>query len=500
MSILGVQQERALLFSCLEEKRKLRNELIRRLVIEEDRVDLLAEILGLQVVETIHLPLIRHQLKHRESMTLIFRGAGKSKVGTVLKCIHLILKNRDCSILIVSKTAENARKFLGEIKAQFERNELLREIFGELVGRERWAEDAIIVAGVKGMKKESTVQTMGVLGAVVSGHYDVIIGDDLVDEDNSRTPYRREQLKTWYYKSLMPTLNPPTDGPGVGQVHLLGTRYHYLDLYGWLLENEFKDSTLIIPALKKRRAKTKPSEDGDDTTPSEEWIEESPWPERYPVSFFEEKRKRMGSIIFNSQFQCDTSLMKGAIFDYDYMRLYNPIDLNPDWPIYVGVDLAIKQSDESDCFAMVAIALNVENGAIYCIDYVEKKISFTKQVTLILEWAAKFNVTLFGIETNAYQDALVQVLREKSEGKKIPIRTINTQIDKIARANKLSARFEAGQVHFLEGDAHRLIIDHLVQFPNGEYRDLFDALDFAVAASQAKKKTVARREYEPGLI
>lgn len=519
LSILGASQERALLYAKLEEKRKLRNALIRRLIIDEDRIDLLATILKLEVVPTIHLPLMRHQLSMKETLTLIFRGAGKSKIGTETKAIHLVLKNRDVSILLVSKTAENAKKFLGVIKGHFERNELLREIFGDYVGNEKWADDAIIVSDTKEMKKEATIQCMGVLGAVVSGHYDVIIGDDLVDEDNSRTPYRREQLKTWYYKSLMPTLNPPTEkNPGAGQIHLLGTRYHYADLYGHLIENEMKDSTLIIPALRKReipkeividemegvaeaalseaeKSKTAKPRTRMDIT----FVEESPWPERYSAEFFQKKREKMGSIIFNSQFQCDTALMKGAIFDYDYFEEYSLIDLDADWPIFMGVDLAIKQSEEADCFAIVVLALNPANGFIYCIDFLEKKLTFTQQVNKVLEFAARYNPRRIGIETNAYQDALVQVLKERPEGRGLPIMSINTQVDKITRANKLSARFEARQVRFLKGEAHRLIIDHLVLFPGGDYKDLFDAFDFAVTASQGKKGA-PRRAYEPGLL
>ncbi len=73
---------------------------------------------------------------------------------------------------------------------------------------------------------------------------------------------------------------------------------------------------------------------------------------------------------------------------------------------------------------------------------------------------------------------------------------IYTEIDKVARAWKLSAFFERGQVFLLPTMTE--MIQHLLKMPSGRYKDLFDALDIAInLAFNYKKK---KRNYEPGLI
>ena len=71
-----------------------------------------------------------------------------------------------------------------------------------------------------------------------------------------------------------------------------------------------------------------------------------------------------------------------------------------------------------------------------------------------------------------------------------------TETDKVQRGWKLSAYFERGQVWLLPW-MHELR-DHLLAFPSGRYKDLFDALDLAVTtALGGAKKT---RDKEPGLF
>lgn len=275
--------DRSQLIAYYENAHKMRNEWIRRQVIENDRIDILAiEVLGLQV-QPFHLALMKFQFDHAENLQLCFRGAGKSTTCTEVKVIHLLLKNPNLRILIASKTLMNAQGFLKNIKAHFETNERLSEIFGSYYDPKRvgkWDDREIEVLPRTIVAKEASVTCVGVEGTVVSKHYDVIISDDLVDEDNSRTKLQRDKTRTWFYNTLMPTLEPPDPKvPHRGEHHMLGTRYHYDDLYGHLIANELAEHHQIIPALDVNG--------------------KSPWPEKYPAKWFAERRRRAGLIIFN---------------------------------------------------------------------------------------------------------------------------------------------------------------------------------------------------------
>ena len=177
-------------------------------------------------------------LQNANSETLILapRGHGKSTICTVAYSLWKLLRNPDTRILIVSNTAEQADALAGEIRLQTETNVTLRTLFGDLRDG-AWRAGRFTIAGRTRICKEASVTSTGVEGAIVSRHYEIIILDDIVDEENSQSPHAREKLKTWYAKVLLPCLEPG------GELHLLGSRYHPRDLYGELVAATQKGST-----------------------------------------------------------------------------------------------------------------------------------------------------------------------------------------------------------------------------------------------------------------
>ena len=456
--------------------REAQNEWLRRQVIDYDRVDILAEELLNYQLQPFHKLMLHYSLRHPISLQLAFRGAGKTTSVEIVRIIHDIVKDKDVRILIVSKTQGFATDILREVKQHLEENERFREVFGDLVGEGKWTDTEITVKGRSKPMKESTVTCVGIGGQLIGKHFDRVYGDDLVDEDNSRTENGRNGTKTWYYKVMHPTMEPHCE------LHLFGTRYHFSDLYGWLIDNEMADCHQIIPALDEQGR--------------------SPWPEKYPSSFFRTKRDNLGLVIFNSQFQCDTEAMRGEIFELDWMG--EPCSLS-DVPAkaryYAGIDLAIKTTEAHDLFAMCGIA--VHGPDIWVVSLFAGHLTFSQQTTKIREWwetgmggvCDKRRIVSFGIETNAYQDAQYQRLKEQYPD--MVMKPITTLKDKVTRAHRLAGRFQEGRVHICKS-VWNLLVDHLLQFPGGRYKDVFDALDLAVTTAYKKRRS--RRSGEVGLI
>jgi len=478
--------ERSELIDLYDHYVNMGDEWVRRQIIHNNRIDILAEYVLGYTIKPFHLAMLRWQFLHRESMQLVFRGAGKSTMCTVTKAIHLLLKNPNLRILIASKTSTNAEVFLREIKAHFEENDKLTKIFGPYYDPRKvtkWDSREIEVLPRTLRAKESSISTIGVEGMAVGRHYDTIISDDLVDEDNSRIETQREKIKTWNYKVLDPTLEPPDDEvPHRGEHHRLGTRYHFDDLWGHFLANELKDSTQIIPCLDLEGR--------------------SPWPEKFPPEWFEDKRKKSGLIIFNSQYKCDTEAMKGEIFQYDDCKIIPDSKVPEDLRIFMGVDLAISEKTQADKFAIVVVGRDSSKN-YYALDHYENNIRFVEQTNKILEYYIKWKPIRCGIEVNAYQDAQYQNLRDTITeekhgiaGKDLRIVRVNTDKDKITRAWKLSSLFDDGRM-FFKGDQY-LLIEHLVLFPSYKFKDLFDALDLAIRVSRLGRRRAKRRE--PGII
>lgn len=456
-----------------------RDEWLRREIIVNNRIDLLAsEVLG-YTVKPFHGAMMRFQIVHPDNLQLGFRGGGKTSLLTVCKGIHLVIKCRDIRILIASKVLGRSKDFLMEIKAHMETNERLIELFGEFYNPHRvgrWGSEEIEVVGRKTKAKEATITCVGVEGTVVGKHYDVIISDDLIDDDNARTKTQREKVRHFYYQILLPCLEPAAgEVPHQGEHHRHGTRYHFDDLYGHLMTNELKEHTNIIPALDEQ--------------------ERSPWPERFPPKHFKKIRTVSGTIIFNAQFQCDTESMKGEIFQYDDCQQINDDEIPKDLKIFMGIDLAISTKASADLFAIVVGGVDKEEN-YWILDYFDGHLRFKEQTAAIRRIYKQYDPVRAAIETNAYQAAQYQNL--KDEDKNLRLFGIHQDKDKMTRANKLSAIFEEKRVYFRKGVTARLI-DQLVGFPGHRYDDGFDGLEMMIKASR-KRTRRKRRAVEPGLL
>jgi len=475
--------DRRELLELYDKHKSLYHEWIRRLILIGHRVDILAEVVLGYRVDPHHLEMLNHQYRWRGNwcQTLVWRGSGKTTIATVSWDIFQLLLNPNRSILIASKTGNNAADMLKEIKQQFETNEMLHRLFGNYVGKSLWSDTEIEVAGRTQPSKEPSINTIGIEGAVASKHYDIIDADDLVDEENSRTLYQREKMLNWFYKMLLPTLKQPIPSdPFIGSLNIKGTRFHHMDLHGHLSKRQDDDTggelegpqTLIIPIL----------------LPNGEVRPNS-------LGFTQDKvatLRRGGIIRFNSQYMLNTDVMKGSIFSIDDCQVIDDKDI-PWGSIahYAGVDLMISEEDEADMFAMVAVGID-KLGNIYVLAYYEKQLSYPKQTAAVADFYDDNECIRVGIESNAYQKA--QFYNVKKDFPHINAVAIITLKDKVTEAKNLSPLYQ--KVFFRRNMSH--LIEHLVLFPHHRYDDLFDALNLAIKTS--KRRAKKKRRSEPGLM
>lgn len=460
-------EERGVLEEKYIDVQNATDEFIRLSVLKYNRIDILmSQVMG-YTVANCHLSMLIHQSGNPKTLTLAPRGIGKSVCMTIVRCVYEVLQNPDIRILIVSNTQLQAEIFLREIKEHLQGNENITRIFGDQVGS-KWDNKEIVVKGRKIFAKESTISCCGVGGAIIGRHYDLIIGDDLVDEENAGTERQREKFRVWYYKVLDPTLEPH------GRFFVHGTRYNPSDHYEHLMKNDEDYVARIYPAI---------NSDGN-----------SLWPEKMPIEWLKKKRRAMGTAIFNTQYQNDTTLMVGKIFKYDWFRYYEA--LPEKILIFQGVDLAISEKDKS-CYFVIATIGKDEFGRIYLVDLYKDRLSFLQQTGKIIEKAKQFNPRRVFIEANAYQRSQSELLQVVSM---VPVKPVITQRDKTTRAWTLSSKFENGNVFFprwgayTTGDAIQELRDNLIKFPDCEHDDDFDALEIAISNS-FKRVNKDRREF-----
>ena len=441
-------------------------------------------------LQPLHASIIHNVSDNQASMDLAPRGHGKSTIGDVDFCITKVLRNPDIRIMIGSKTQTQASAFLKEIRTHFEQNVNLIRIFGDWKkSRDNvWNDKEFTVNRRTVIKKEATVSALGASGAVVSKHFDIIIGDDLVGFENARTEAQRKVLKEWFYSSLYPTLEPD------GEIHILGTRYSPMDLY----EDLIKSKNYKINVQQAITVK-----DGQ---------EYSLWESKFSLEKLRSIREEAGLIIFNMQYQNNTELAKGKIFKYKYFKHFEEYDIDydlnrvrvkvldsqgvPYWipvRIYMGADLAISEDETSnnDYFVLTVIGVD-KNKNVYVLDYLKERLTFNAQLNAILDYGKnKFPmVERIGVETVQYQKSLAQEIRRLSL---LPVVNIQTSKDKVTRAMKRSALFENGKVWFRIGMDD--LEECLLLFPEVDHDDLFDGLDFALTvADQGNSVRVLNRD------
>jgi hypothetical protein len=211
-----------------------------RLQAQRDRYFLAKGILGYQDVnEYTHGPLCRaleDKTQHRR-MYLMHRGSLKTTVATITDSIGGALADPlHYTCLIINEIIENAQNFLAEIKSHFQTNELLHELFPELIPEKfggpgsRWGTSRACLRREGSTEREFTWTVIGVGGAIVSRHFKHIKCDDLIGFDAYTSPAAMAYAIK-YTKGLESLLTNMEED----FIDFVGTRWAIYDLYREIL-------------------------------------------------------------------------------------------------------------------------------------------------------------------------------------------------------------------------------------------------------------------------
>jgi predicted phage terminase large subunit-like protein len=386
------------------------------------------------------------------------RGHGKT-TGIILYVLWLIGNHPDIHIQIVSKTASQAESILSAIMTTIEFDEKYKQIFGTLKPAQpiKWTSQQFIVSRME-ISKNPTVKATGIMGPITGGRSDLIIADDIIDEENIRTPLQLEKTLTWHNKVLAPTLYP------WGGEIVIGTRWHYADIYANLMKLHPYD-------VKKAIVET-------------ETYCTSLWPKYWPIWKLSQKRREIGSIIFDCQYQNDPTPMEGDLLKGEWLHpwLHPPIG-TVDY--YAGIDPSMG---ENDYFGIAVIGVERQSKQAYLFDVWAEHTplpAIFKHKIPTLQNQYHFSKVYF--EKNFWQKLLLNI----PELKRLPVVPVNTVRDKTSRFTAMSAHFESKRIL-----VNPLLLNNSefwtewVQFPRGQHDDALDAVELVVSrivSSQASE-------------
>jgi phage terminase large subunit-like protein len=461
------------------------------------------------------------------------RGHAKSTIVTFLVPLYWICFKKKRYIVIVSETGDLAESLVSDIRHQLEENERLRADFGDLCGinvrprPQKWTTTDLIAAHQDEnnrplfMTRVKARSTGGSFRGIRWGDVrpDAVICDDLEKDEHVRTPEQRQKLRDWFFKVVLPAIDPH-----VGGFVVVGTILHFDSL----LNNLLKQATDAEAIRKKALA------DGDPDPPELLYLTrmyraiqdgKALWPERFSLKWLDKKRHAMGTLSFNQEYLNHPIDEEARIYRPEWIQWYTANELGYDrdkrrWSfrgeeldVYIGVDPAIDEKEQSDYFAACVIGYARKANCFVILYTFASRLDFPSQVKMIRKMADTWNPKYIGIEEVAYQRALPQQLLH--EDGKLPIK----RLDNGTAANRKYTRILAASVHFENGRVfmrravgeergepeengpNRVfwslwpLYEQMMQYPMSAHDDLLDSMEMALQL--AKHKTRAFAEHNP---
>lgn len=410
-------------------------------------------------------------------------------------------------ILLVEKTSKQAADECRRIKNIIETNEYLLEDFGSLVG-EKWYDNRFACKRTKGfIERELTLESCGLLGSITGGHFEDIVCDDLLDDENCRTSYRLALIHGWLMGTLWNLRTPKT------RFKVLGTRKRAKDTYGDLLVNPIWFSS-VEKAIVKYPSNYKYVEENGKIVGVEVFSNdyEVLWKEEWPIKTLLLDRAAQGKLYFDREKQNEVGAIGGNLFRSEWLHFFTDDDLSQDsdgdwlykgdklWVVQ-GVDVAcvpeemikhierIGGTSNPDFFVICTLGISSRHYRILILDIYRERIDFPAQMRAIESSARLWKPKKISIESTGYQRVLAQNLLNTTFLNVVESPSKGSKDDRLYAT---SPHFESGRV-LLRGSLDRAtgrieprdggikeFVNEFLEFNFGKHDDCLDAFEIGL--------------------
>jgi phage terminase large subunit-like protein len=406
------------------------------------------------------------------------RGHYKSTIITYAKTIQDILgshgedplpeyKGLELTVGFFSHTRPIAKAFLRQIKYEFENNELLLDLFPDVLYRNpeaqspRWSEDNGLVVRRRTNPKEATLEAWGLIDGQPTGkHFNVLVYDDVVTRASVSNPDMiRKTTEAWEL-----SLNLGDRAP---RKRTIGTRYHFADTYRTLMERE-----AVIPRLHPGTS------DGTLTGP----------PVFLTPAEFSQKVREMGPYAASSQLLLNPIADSLQTFKREWLRYYGDAG---GWRAMNRVlicDPANEKKKDSDWTAMAVMAKGPDQN-LYLLDGIRDRLSIKERAAAYIglhrRWKPQRSVyEKYGIQTDI---EYIKTIQDR-DNYRFEIEEVGGQMKKTDRVNRLIPMASEGRLWLPEScmktqydgrvvDIARILVEEeLMPWPVPPHDDMVDCM------------------------
>lgn len=418
----------------------------------------------------------------------------KSTIITIAGTIQDVVKDANITILLVAATAENAQRFLEEIKRHFMNNEVLRWLYPEMVwdserAAPRWNKQEMEVPRTT-FVREPTIDTLGSRGEVISRHYMKIIPDDIIGEKEYKSVGEMQATCGWM-GGLEMLLVPPF---WERNIDFVGTRWTMDDAYAHAeyLYGGGRDASrkkLGPYAIKKGpRLGIFSREVRENGVPI--------FPEMFEAGQLAEMQ-RTDPERFAAQMMNNPLAGGVAAFETKWLKYYTYVEGEekriklPDvekpiridrLPTFILCDPSLGETKRSDRTAILVISVHLdEHPRLIMLEAFIERIPPNQIIEKLFEFYRKYIWTrAVSLEVVAFQKALKYWIEQKQVDERLvlPIHEFQggrAQGAKVARIKGLQPICRAGQLYISEGFGD-FIDEYTAWHPQAKYDDGLDCL------------------------
>jgi len=419
------------------------------------------------------------------------REHGKTSIISFGLTIQNILNDPNITVGIFSFKFGAASALLKWIRHELGTNELLKELFPEILYENpkqqapAWSESSLTVKRTTN-RKECTVEANGLIDALPTGkHYDILLYDDIVNERSITTDEQIKKTMETFELSL-------SLGALGGQKRIVGTHYGYNDAYTTIIERE-----VAIP-----RIYTAIRPDGTPIFFTEEYLAE--------------KKRNLSPYIYSCQYLLDPKATSTIGFKLEWIRKF-PNRRHKHLNKYIFVDPASSKTKRGDYTSMIVVGIGSDDN-FYVLDMVRDKLSLTEKAEILMKLHRKYRPIRVYYEKYGMMGDIEHIKYVQGRDEyRFPITELGGKLKKEDRIQRLIPLFKSERVWLpdkcmrtniegVEEDLTEIFISEYMKFPFAPHDDMLDALsriqDKDVSINKPvfrehKKSTRGITEYDP---
>jgi hypothetical protein len=400
----------------------------------------------------------------RKKFVSVFRGSFKTTVILGF-CLWLftwaIAENKPLSVCYNTSSKDNAQIFMEDFRQTLVKCWKLHWIFPEVPKKEstylKWTKTMVEYGEAK--FHVSSLDTRQVMR-----HYQVIINDDLVNDDNAFSETERQTvIRKWKLQKSILTRYKMFD---IGTEIDVGTPYHHKDLISHIMTRVKTYEKFVIPF----------ELDGMITMP-----------EMYCREDFEEKRAEMGPSLFATQYELKVIDDQDKLCDESQLAYWRVLPTNRQRIAIIDPG-GIEDKDDPSTGAII---FDVDPaGYLYAVYAQEHALSPFKLIRLMEDLKGQYDPDEIYMEREKYSITIADTIEHLQT--KLNFSFVNPRgRDKDSRIFRLKQYIETGR--FLIGRGMTVLEDRLTNYPDCP-KHLLDAAAYVLDVMNPPKKGIEREE------